>query len=167
MAAGLNAPPASASPPAVVPRAVIGYRAARSGGDPSSPSLHHVQRALVFLGLLGFAIGWFGGFYGNVVSVPDVQRVGGAAVLLGCAIGYVVLRAIASSTCTVCRIALSLSSAGAVFGASLACAFRFPHRPLADAEMLVIGLVIVAVDVTLFAATRSAMKRPILQSFEK
>jgi hypothetical protein len=117
--------PPAATPAVAIPRAVIDYRPAGSGGDSARAALRHVQQALVFFGLLGFAVGCFGGFTGNVVTIPDGQRVLGAVMLLGCSIGYVAGRAINSTTCTVSRIALSLSAAGAVFGAALACAFRF------------------------------------------
>jgi hypothetical protein len=121
----------------------------------------------VFFGLLGFAVGCFGGFFGNAVTIPDGQRTLGAVMLFGCTLGYVVLRAINVTTCTVSRIALSLSSAAAVFGAAVAFAFRFPHRPLDNPTMLVGGLVVMIVGVALFAATRSAMRRSVAQSFEK
>jgi drug/metabolite transporter (DMT)-like permease len=150
-----------------MPRAVIDYRPAGSGGDSSGEAIRHLQHALVFFGLLGFGVGCFGGFYGNIVTIPDGQRVLGAVMLLGCAMGYVVLRAMNSTANTVSRIALSLTSASAVFGAAVACAFRFPHRPLDNPVMLATGLAIVGIGVALFAATRSMMKRPAAQSFEK
>ena len=152
---------------ATAPRAVIDYRPAGSGGDSSGEAIRHVQRALVFFALLGFGVGRFGEFYGNTVTIPDGQRVLGAFTLLGCAMGYVVLRGINATTNTVCRIALSLTSASAVFGAAVACALRFPHRWWANPVMFASGLVIVVVGATLFAATRSMMKRSAAQSFEK
>ena len=155
-------------PPVVIARAVIDYRPAGSAADSSRETLPHVQQALVFFGLLGFGVGCFGGFVGNIVSIPDGQRLLGAVMLLGCAIGYVVLRAINSATRTLFRIALSLASAGAVFGTALAFSFRFPHRALDNPAMLASGLAVMVVGVALFAATRAAMKRPAAnQSFEK
>ena len=139
--------------------AVIDYRPAGSAGDPPGAGLRHAQQALVFFGLLGFAVGCFGGFVGNLVTIPDGQRTLGALMLLGCTLGYVVLRAINARTRTVCRIGLSLSSAAAVCGAAMAFAFRFPDRPLANPTMLMGGLVITIVGVALFATTRSAMRR--------
>ena len=121
----------------------------------------------MFFGLLGFGIGCFGEFYGNTVTIPDGQRCLGAITLLGCAMGYVVLRGINATTNTVCRIALSLTSAGAVFGAAVACACRFPHRWWENPVMFATGLATVVIGVALFATTRSMMKRPTAQSFEK
>jgi hypothetical protein len=151
----------------VIAPAVIDYRPARSASDASAETLRHVQQAFAFFAMLGFGVGCFGGFTGNIVTIPDGQRVLGAVMLLGCALGYVVVRAINSTTCTVSRIALSLSAAGAVFGAAVACAFRFPHRPLDAPVLLVSGLAVLIVSVVLFASTRAMMKRPAIQSFEK
>src|SRR5688572_24107891 len=146
------------------PTAVIDYRPAGSAGDPSGEALRHAQQALVFFGLLGFAVGCFGGFIGNLVTIPDGQRTLGAVMLLGCTLGYVVLRAINATPCTVSRVALSLTSAAAVFGAAVACAFRFPHRPLDNPTMLVGGLAVMIVGVALFATARSSMRRSATQS---
>ena len=122
----------------------------------------------MFFGLLGFGVGVFGGFHGNAVTIPDGERVLGAVMLLGCAIGYVALRAINSTTSTAGRIALSLSSASAVFGAAVACTCRFPDHPRDNLGMLSVGLVVVIIATGVFAFTRSAMGRADLrQSFEK
>jgi drug/metabolite transporter (DMT)-like permease len=162
VATGLSTPP-----PVVISSTVLEYRPAGSADDSSRETLRHVQQAFVFFGLLGFAVGCFGGCIGNSVAIPDSQRTLGALMLLGCAMGYVAVRAINSTTRTAPRVVLSLSSAGVAFGAALACAFRFPHRPLQNPDMLLAGLAVLVVGLVLFASTRAVMKRPADQSFEK
>jgi hypothetical protein len=149
---------------------VLDYRpagSAGSAGEASRETMRHVQQAFVFFGLLGFGVGLFGGFSGSAVTIPDGQRVLGSLMLLSCAMGYVVVRSINSTASTFPRIALSLSSAGAIFGAAVACTCRFPDRPLDNPGMLASGVAVVVVGVASFAAARVVMRRSAAQSFEK
>jgi hypothetical protein len=148
-------------------RPVIDYRRPTTSDDPASAALRYVREALLFLGLLGFAVGCFGGFVGNVVPIPDDQRSLGALVVLSCGIGYVVLRAINATPRMADRLAMSLSAGGAIGGAAFACAFRFPHRPLQNPGMLAVGLAVLIVALMVFVVTRSDVRRREGQSFEK
>ncbi|MEO6437005.1 MAG: hypothetical protein ABIP55_14780 [Tepidisphaeraceae bacterium] len=152
-------------PPALRP--VIDYRQPTVSTGSARIRFRYVREAFVFFGLMGCAVGLLGRFTGNVATYPDGQRVLGAFMLLICAMGYVVFRVLDAPRRTSDCITMYLSAAAAVFGAAVACAFRFPRRPLQDLETLVVGVSALFAGLGVFAATRSAIRRRERQSFEK